>query len=130
METTFKLLTIDTEKNLLLCDTTLVGKDELVEINKPDDVTPPQACGRILRKISDPNLYEVTTAYDGHEALGRQYELGPKCVLRVVMRNLSGRRRRKFTDDEKGIVDLERDENFKEKKVSRAKTGSVRKGRK
>jgi hypothetical protein len=93
-------------------------------------VTPPQAGGRILRKVADPNIYEVTTSYDGHDAVGRRYEIGPKCILRIVMRTLSGRRRRKFNEEEKAIVDLEKGENYKEKKVSRAKTGSVRKGRK
>jgi hypothetical protein len=126
----FKFLNIDSEKNLLLCDTTLVGKDELVEINKPDEVTPPNAGGRILKKVEEPNVYEVVTAYDGHDAMGRRYEVGPKCIMRVVMRTLSGRRRRKFSDEEKMIVDMEKGENYKEKKVSRAKTGSVRKGRK
>jgi hypothetical protein len=115
---------------MLLVDTMLVGKDELVEINKADEVTPPQAGGRILRKVADPNIYEVTTSYDGHDAVGRRYEIGPKCILRIVMRTLSGRRRRKFNEEEKAIVDLEKGENYKEKKVSRAKTGSVRKGRK
>lgn len=129
-KTAYRHLTIDPEQNMLLCDTTLVGKDELVEVRTPDGETPPSACGRILRKLKDPNVYEVAVTYDGNEAMGRQYVIGPRAILRVVMKTLSGTRRRKCPLEEKMIVDLERGENFKERKVNRAKTGSVRKRRK
>ena len=125
----YKHITIDSDTNMLLCSTKLVGNGELVEIFAPDQESPRQACGRILRKIDD-KTFEVHQSFDGHDALGRRYELGEKCVLRVLLRNLSGTKRRKFASDEKVIVSMEKDEHFREKKVTRAKTGSVRKRRK
>lgn len=124
----FKFLNIDGERNLLLCDPNLVGMSELVEIHAPDEVTPRQCCGKILRKVKDPNIFVVHTSYDGHEP-PLPYVMGERCILRVVSRNQSGARRRKFTPDEKTIVNLEKNEKFKERKVVRAKTGSVRKRR-
>jgi len=125
----FRYLAIDTAQNMLLCDGCLVGIGELVEIHQPDADTPPQAGGKILKKLEDPGLFMVQVAYDGHESIGKKYTLGSKCVLRVVSRNLSGKRRRKCHDLEQKIVDVEKQDNFKERKVSRAKTGSVRKSR-
>lgn len=124
----YKYIVIDSEQNMLLASTGLVGNGELVEIYAPDPDSPRQACGRILRKIDD-DTFEVHQSFDGHDALGRRYSLGEKCILRVLLRNLSGAKRRKFASDEKIIVSMEKDEHFREKKVTRAKTGSVRKKR-
>lgn len=123
----FRFLTIDSEQNKLLCNTSLVGKNEVVEIYEVDKSSPPQAIGKLLQKIKDPNLFIVHTTFDGHESQGKLYELGERCILRVVARNRSGTRRRKFAVEERNIVDLEKGEKFHEKKVVRAKTGSVRK---
>jgi hypothetical protein len=122
---TYRYLVIDPDQNMLLCSQSLVGSGELVEIHAPDDDTPRQACGRILQKLEN-GMFEVHQSFDGHDALGRKYNLGQKCVLRVLSRNLSGTRRRRFSVEEKEIVPLEKGENFQEKKVARAKTGSVR----
>jgi len=122
----FRHLMIDAESNKLLCSTSLVGKDEIVEVHSLDDQTPPQSVGRHLRKFKDPDMFVVVQSFDGHEAMGREYKLGPRCVLRVLLRNLSGMRRRKFSSDEKQIVNMEPDEHGKERKVVKAKTGSVR----
>lgn len=122
---TYKHLIIDTKHNRLLCDNSLVGIGELVEIFAPDDDTPPNACGKILRKTKDQNIYVLHSNYENAEET--KYELGPRCVLRVVARNRSGTLRRKSSDEEKQIVNLEKNEKYQEKRVVRAKTGSVRK---
>jgi hypothetical protein len=126
VEPLFKSISIDTEKNALLCSPSLVGKGEIVEVYCLDQETPPQASGRILRKVGDPNSFVVCQSFDGHDALGRGYEVGPRCILRVLLRNLSGTRRRKFSADERMLVNMEKGEDFHERKVVRAKTGSVR----
>jgi hypothetical protein len=122
----FKHLTIDTEQNKLLCSTELIGKGELVEVFTPDEDSPPQAVGRILQKVGDPGVFVIHTTFDGNEFVGRRYDMGPRCVFRVLKKNVSGKRRRKFPSAESAIVDTEKDENFVERRVSRAKTGSVR----
>lgn len=119
----FKHLVIDSDHNMLLADSSLVGINELVEISAPDDATPRQACGKILRKLKDPNVYAVHTASGGQDT---NYILGSRCILRVVAKNRSGALRRKSTDEEKLIVNLEKN-GAQEKRVIRAKTGSVRK---
>jgi len=126
----FKYLVIDTSHNSLLCSSNLVGIGELVEIHAPDDDTPRQAGGKILRKLKDPGHFVVHATYDGHESLGSFYQLGEKCILRILAKNRSGTIRRRFSNDEKAIVNLEKDEDFEEQKVVRAKTGSVRKRKK
>jgi len=126
----FTYLNIDVERNLLLCSTALVGLDELVEIHAPDDDTPPQACGKILRKLKDPNIYVVQTGVLDSDPEAINYEMGIRSIMRVIGRNRSGMLRRKFTPDEKLIVNLEKNEKFKERRVVRAKTGSVRKRKK
>jgi len=118
----FKYLIIDPERNHLLCDVSLVGKGEMVEIFELDRETPPQTTGRLMIKAGEPNLFEVCQSFDGHDALGRQYRVGPRCILKILSRSLSGIRRRKFSSDEKQIVM----ENQKERFLARAKTGSVR----
>lgn len=123
----YRHLIVDSEKNLLLCNPPLVGLGELVEVYSLDQDSPPQSSGRLLKKVNE-KLFEVYQSYDGHDALGRRYELGEKCVLHVLLRNLSGARRRK-RPEEKVIVNTERDEDFKDRKIVRAKTGSVRKRR-
>ena len=127
----FKSVTIDPEGNKLLCTPNLVGKGEIVEIHCLDDATPPQTVGRLMKKTADPNVFIVSTSFEGHEPLGREYQLGPKCIVRVLLRNLGGMRRRRFASDERDIVSTEKGENFKERRVVKAKTGSVRsKGKK
>lgn len=126
----YKYLEIDTEKNKLLCSAGLVGKGELVEIYQADADSPPQARGRILEKMNDSNVYIVRQTFDGHEALGREYGLGDRCIFRVLRRNMSGARRRKFAKDEHEIVSMNKEEGEKEKRIVRAKTGSVRNKRK
>jgi hypothetical protein len=123
----FRFLVIDSEHNKLLCNTHIVGKNEVVEIYEIDKDSPPQAIGKLLQKIKDPNLFIVHTTFDGHESQGKLYELGECCILRVVARNRSGTRRRKFAVEERVIIDIEKGDTFHEKKVTRAKTGSVRK---
>jgi len=126
----YRFLEINAEKNMLLCSTDLVGKGELAEIQSPDDNTPPRALGNVLRKTDHPDSFEIYTSYNGHEALGKTVKLGGQCVLRILKRNISGIRRRQFSSDEKEIVNLEKGDDFVERKVNRAKTGSVRKKRK
>jgi hypothetical protein len=127
----FKSITIDKEHNKLLCSPSLVGKGEIVEVYSLDQVTPSQAAGRILRKVDDPSEFVVCQSFDGHDALGRQYTLGERSIVRILLRNMSGTRRRKFSQDEKVLVNMEKGEDFHECKVVRAKTGSVRnKGKK
>jgi hypothetical protein len=126
---TFTYLNIDPDRNLLLCSTDIVGLGELVEIHAPDDNTPRQACGKLLRKMKDKNLYIVHSA-DMNDPTVVPYEIGSRTVLRVMARNRSGMLRRKFTPEEKLIVNLEKNEKFRERQVVRAKTGSVRKRKK
>jgi len=126
----FKTITIDTEKNWLLCSTDLVGLGEIAEIWTSDKDSPPQATGRHLQKIKDPNIFIVYESFDNHDIVGTKYAIGANCVLRVLMRNLSGSRKRKFSSDEKKIVNMVREEGTKDIKVSRAKTGSVRQKKK
>lgn len=125
----FKYVTIDQEQNKLLCSTELVGKGEIAEVYQLDTDSPPQASSRILQKVADPNVFAVLTSFDGSEALGRKYVMGTKCIFRILAKNQSGKKRRKFSGDENTIVDTYRDQNVPllEKKVSKAKTGSVRK---
>lgn len=125
----YRFLEIDVSKNMLLCSTDLVGRGELAEIQRPDDATPARALGNVLKKVDHPNVFEVYTSYNGHEALGKQVVLGDACILRILKRNLSGIRRRHFASDERDIVNLEKGEDFVERPVNRAKTGSVRKKR-
>jgi len=124
-KSTYKHLVIDTQHNMLLCNNSLVGIGELVEIFAPDDDTPRNACGKTLRKTKDPNVYALHSNYENADET--LYELGGRCILRVVARNRSGTLRRKSSDEEKQIVNLEKNEKFREKRVVRAKTGSVRK---
>jgi hypothetical protein len=44
-----------------------------------------------------------------------------------MMKNLSGKRRRRFSEIEKQIVSMEHEDSFDGTKVVRAKTGSIRK---
>jgi len=125
-KTTYRHLTIDTLHNMLLCSTSLVGIGELVEIHAPDDDTPRQACGKTLRKTKDPNIYIIHTASEPVDPASVTYTMGERAILRVIARNRSGMLRRKFTPDEKLIVNLEKNERYKERRVVRAKTGSVR----
>jgi hypothetical protein len=122
----YKHLTIDTAHNKLLASKDIVGIGELVEIYSPDEDTTPQACGRVLRKLSD-GKFVVHSACDSNEAVGNVYSLGEFAVLRILGKNRSGTLRRRFSSDEKQIVNLEKAGKFTEKKVIKAKTGSVRK---
>lgn len=125
----YKSVTIDLEKNQLLCSTLVVGLREIVEVYAPDDkANDPTitSIGRILEKVKDPNIFVVRGTFEGHEAVGKQYALGERFMLRVLKKNLSGIKRRKFKE-QSSVVDWERDENTKERKVTRAKTGTVRK---
>ncbi len=126
----FVYINIDVARNLLLASTSLVGIGELVEIHAPDDETPRQACGKTLRKTKDSNVYIVHTASEPIDPTLSTYIIGERSVLRVIARNRSGMLRRKFTPDEKLIVNLEKNERYKERRVVRAKTGSVRKRKK
>lgn len=125
----FRTITIDSDYNRLLCNSPLVGIGEIVEVYE-QGAAPPQSVGRLLQKIKDPNVFVVNVSFDGHEAIGKQYEIGESCVFRVVYRNASGSRRRKFAREEKSIINTERGEDFQEDKIVRAKTGSVRTKRK
>lgn len=123
----FLFIKIDQAKNQLLCSTEFVGIGELVELWQTGKATPPQIGGKVLRKVADPNLFEVRWAYESQDFVGKQYSLAEDCVFRVMMKKMSGTRRRKFAQVEKKIVDTEHDGDFKETKVVKAKTGSVRK---
>ena len=123
----YKHLVIDPDRNNLLCSPNLVGMGELVEIYAPDEDTPQQACGKVLRKVKE-NLFEIHLSYET-EGSGNSYAMGEKCVLKVVAKNRSGLLRRRFSKDEKLIVSTEKPKEFTECKVIRAKTGSVRKRR-
>jgi hypothetical protein len=124
----FVYVNIDVARNLLLASTSLVGIGELVEIHAPDDDTPRQACGKTLRKTKDTNVYIIHTASEPVDS-SSTYLMGERAILRVIARNRSGMLRRKFTPDEKLIVNLEKNERYKERRIVRAKTGSVRKKR-
>ena len=126
----YKCVLIDTEHNRLVCDPSLVGTGELVEIYERDHVTPPQLTGKILKKIKEPNTFEIHTTFDSNESLGKVYVVGEKCLLRVVEKNLNGTRKRRFSNDEKIIVDNQHSKEFKEIKIRKAKTGSIRSRRK
>lgn len=114
--------------NMLLVNSTLVGMNEIVEIYSPDNDSPPQACGKLLRKVAEPDTFIANSEDD--VATAKTYILGEKCILRIMMKNLSGTRRRKFSDAEKEIVSMERNDAVAEHKVVRAKTGSIRKQKK
>ena len=128
----FKHLLIDVRRNMLLCSTDLVGVGERVELHAPGDggATPIQITGKILKKVDDPNLFEIETAYDSQEFVGKRYHVEQDCIFRILTKTIGGTRRRKFARDERKIVNLENDEDFVERKVVKAKTGSVRKKRK
>jgi hypothetical protein len=119
----YKHLVIDQEHNRLLCNATLVGTGEIVEIFCMDENTERHLCGTTLLKVAEPNEFRNS---DGSTRISI---IGEKCVLRVLYRNRSGARRRKFSKDEKVIVNMEKGPTFKEIKVKKAKTGSVRKRR-
>lgn len=125
----YRFIEINKDKNQLLCSSALVGNNELAEIYTPEKETPRQALSNILKKIKDPDVFVVVSAFSSNEMVGRELSLGEECVLRILKRNLSGVRRRKFAKDEKDIVDMEKGDEWTERKVSRAKTGSVRKKR-
>ena len=125
----YRFIEINKEKNTLLCSSALVGNNELAEIYTPERNTPRQALSNILQKVKDPDTFVVVSAFSSNEMVGRTLSLGEECVLRVLKRNLSGVRRRKFTKDEKDIVDMEKGDEWTERKVNRSKTGSVRKKR-
>ena len=122
----YRLVEINSEKNMLLCSSSLVGKEELVEVHAPGPDTPSQVLSNVLQKTKDPDIFVVRAAFS-NEMVGKEFKCGENCVMRVLRRSLSGVRRRKFGKDEREIVDLEKGDNWKERKISRAKTGSVRK---
>jgi hypothetical protein len=122
----YKYLVIDTSHNNLLASTNLVGLSELVEIHAPDEVTPRQACGKILRKLRDPGTFAVYSTCE-NDCTGLVYTVGDHCIFKVVAKNRSGMLRRRHARDEKLIVNMERTPSYKERKIVRAKTGSVRK---
>jgi len=128
----FKHVLIDPSKNMLLCNTDLVGVGERVELHAPGGTgaTPIQIAGKILKKVADPNLFQVETSYDSQEFVSKKYRVEQDCVFRILTKTIGGTRRRKFAADEREIVNLEHDEDYVEKKVVKAKTGSVRKKRK
>jgi hypothetical protein len=128
-DTMYRFIEINKDKNTLLCSANLVGNNELAEIYTPERHTPRQALRNVLQKIKDPDIFVVISAFSSNEMVGRTLSLGEECILRILKRNLSGVRRRKFSKDEKEIVDMEKGEEWTEKKVNRAKTGSVRKRR-
>lgn len=115
-------------KNMLLCNSSLVGMNELVEIYEKDDDTPAQATGKLLRKVEEPNSFIVNENSD-EQIEPRRYVIGEHCILRVMMKNLSGKRKRRFSELEKQIVSMEHETSFDGNKVVRAKTGSIRKKR-
>jgi hypothetical protein len=84
----------------------------------------------VLVKLEDTDAFMVKTAFNGHEAIGKTFNLGEKCVLRILRRTVGGTRRRRHASVERLAVDMEKDEHYRERKVNRAKTGSVRKQRK
>lgn len=122
----YKQIIIDQEHNRLLCSPNLVGKGEIVEIFSLDENTDRNTTGKLFIKTEEPNVFQPKS---DDSVDPRQYHLGEKCILRVLYRNLSGTKRRKFSADEKTIVNMEHGTNFKEKKVVKAKTGSVRRKR-
>jgi hypothetical protein len=114
---------------MLIVSPSLVGMNEIVEVYSPDDQTPKQAGGRLLRKIAEPNIF-IANCDEIDEVDVKKYELGDKCLTRIMMKNLSGTRKRKFPDAEKEITSMEHDDSVKEHKVIRAKTGSIRRKKK
>lgn len=121
----FKYIVIDQEKNKLLCNSLLVGIGEIAEIYEKSDATPPQATGKILIKIEDPDVFAVCES----DAFAPRYEAGERCIFKILCKNLSGSKRRKFFKEEKAIVNIEHGIDYHEQKVCKAKTGSVRKRR-
>jgi hypothetical protein len=115
----YKHLIIDQEHNRLLCNPSLVGTGEVVEIFSLDESTDSFLSGSQMIKIKDPNEFQVCDST-------RISIIGDKCVLRVLYRNRSGVRKRRFCQDEKVIVNLEKGPTSKDVKVHKAKTGSVR----
>lgn len=122
----FKYLVIDSEKNKLLCNSILVGIGELAEVYEKDTWTPSMALGRILRKVADPDVFE---AFEG-PAVIKSFQTGERCVLKVLCKNMSGGKRRKFFKEERNIVNMEHGAEYHERKVCKSKTGSVRKKKK
>lgn len=127
--TRFKYINIDIDRNMLLCDTTLVGNRELVEYYSGDD-SPSQISGKILLKISEPNIYVIHESVNFDEDIlnSVRYEIGSKTILRIVAKNRIGAKKRDFYE-EKFIVSTEESPYNKERKIHRAKTGSVRKSK-
>lgn len=119
----YKHLVIDEEHNRLLCNPSLVGTGEIVEIFSMDEQTDRFLMGAQLVKIKDPNEFMFCESE-------RVANIGEKCVLRVLYRNRSGIRKRRFSQDEKIIVNMEKGPDSKDIKVRKAKTGSVRTRRK
>lgn len=124
----YKHIVIDSEHNRLLCSPNLVGRGEIVEIYSLDENTDSNATGKVFVKTEEPNVFQPRS--DNNSVESRQYLFGDKCVVRILFRNLSGTKRRKFSSDEKVIVNMEHGTSFKEKRVVKAKTGSVRRKRK
>jgi hypothetical protein len=121
----YRFVEINPEKNMLLCSSGLVGTYEWVEVHAPCTDTPCQVLSNVLQKTRDPDYFTIRSSFTG-DLVGKEFKLGETCILRVLKRTLSGVRRRKFSKDEKSIVDLEKGNEWKERKVNRAKTGSVR----
>jgi hypothetical protein len=122
-------LIYDSAHNMLIASPSLVGLHEIVEVYSPDEETPKQAGGRLLRKIAEPNVFIANVDEEGSDDV-KKYELGDKCLARIMMKNLSGTRKRKFSEVEKNITSMEHDDSVKEHKVVRAKTGSIRRKKK
>lgn len=112
-------LVIDQEHNRLLCNPSLVGMGEIVEIYEADEQTDRFLVGAHLVKLKDPNHFQVWES-------DRVSKIGDKCVLRVLYRNRSGVRKRRFSQDEKIIVNMEKGPDHKDIKIRKTKTGSVR----
>jgi len=115
----YKHLIIDEEHNRLLCSPSLVGMGEIVEIFSIDEATERFLSGSQMVKLKDPNEFQICDS-------SRISKIGEKCVLRVLYRNRSGIRKRRFSQDERVIVNMEKGPSSKEIKVQKAKTGSVR----
>lgn len=119
----YTYLVIDQEFNRLLCNPPLVGLGEIVEIFEIDENTDRFLSGAQMIKIKDTDEFKVCDSE-------RITKIGNRCVLRVLYRNKSGVRKRKFSQCEKVIVNMEKGPTSKEIKVSKSKTGSVRTRRK
>ena len=115
----YKHLIIDEEHNRLLCSPSLVGMGEIVEIFSIDEATERFLSGSQMVKLKDPNEFQICDS-------SRISKIGEKCILRVLYRNRSGIRKRRFSQDERVIVNMEKGPSSKEIKVQKAKTGSVR----